>query len=187
MEAVIIASEGVGLTKPLTGAGQPNPSCAGEGVPAQETTENPRSVAVRLQYGKFRFLDAGDLTGAPLFALTCPVNMLGEADVYEVAHHGGADGGDPSLFAAVNPLVAITSNGPRKGAQAATLATISQMPSIDGWQLHRTLNTGAENMPDERIANLDTTTTAWIKISANVDGSFTVTNGRTGVSKSYRR
>ena len=84
-------------------------------------------------------------------------------------------------------LVAITNNGPRKGAQAPTLATIRQMPSIDGWQLHRTLNRGAENVPDERIANLDETTSAWIKISANADGSFTVMNGRTGVSKSYRR
>ena len=61
------------------------------------------------------------------------------------------------------------------------------MPSIDGWQLHRSLNRGAENVPDERIANLDETTSAWIKISASADGSFTVTNGRTGVSKAYRR
>lgn len=186
IEAIVIATEEVGLAKPLAGAGQTNPACAGTGVPAQEKTENPRSTAVRVQFGKFRFLDVGDLSGPHLFALTCPVNLIGESDVYLVAHHGGADGSDSSLFAAVKPLVAITNNGPRKGAQAPTLATIRQM-SIDGWQLHRTLNRGAENMPDERIANLDETTSAWIKVSANADGSFTVTNGRTGVSKSYRR
>jgi len=187
VEAIIIAAEGTALTKPLAGAGQPNPACAGEGVAAQEKTENPLSIAVRLEYGKFRFLNVGDLTGPPLFALTCPIDMIGEADVYLVAHHGGADGSDPSLFAAVKPLVAIMSNGPRKGAQAPTLATIRQFPSIDGWQLHTSLSRGAVNMPDERIANLDATTTAWIKLSANADGSFTVTNGRTGVSKAYRR
>ncbi len=129
----------------------------------------------------------GDLTGAPLFALTCPANLIGLADVYVIAHHGGADGSDPSLFAAVKPLVAIMSNGPRKGGQAQTLATIRSMPSIDGWQLHRSLSRDAENMPDDRIANLDESTSAWIKISANADGSFTVKNGRTGTSKSYRR
>jgi hypothetical protein len=187
VDAIVVASEGVGLSKPLAGAGQPNPSCSGEGIAAQETTENPRSTAVRLQYGSFRFLDVGDLSGPPLFALTCPVNMIGESDVYLIAHHGGADGADPSLFAAVKPLVAIANNGPRKGAQARTIAAIRQMPSIDGWQLHRTTYATAENVPDERIANLDESTSAWIKISAKADGSFTVTNGRTGGSKSYRR
>jgi hypothetical protein len=43
------------------------------------------------------------------------------------------------------------------------------------------------NTTDARIANLDETTSAWIKVSANADGSFVVTNGRTGQSKSYRR
>jgi len=187
VNAMIVASDGRGLSKPLEGAGQSNPACEGEGVAPQEKTENPRSVAVRLEYGKFRFLDPGDLTGPPLFALTCPINLIGEAEVYLIAHHGGADGSDPSLFAAVKPLVAIMSNGPRKGGQAPTLATIGRFPSIDGWQLHRSSNPGAENMPDARIANLDTTTSAWLKLSANADGSFTITNGRTGESKTYRR
>ncbi len=187
VDAVVVASDGVALTKPLAGAGQPNAACSGDGVAPQEKTENPRSLAVRLQYGKFRFLDVGDLTGAPLFALTCPINMIGEAEVYLIAHHGGADGSDSSLFAAVKPLAAVMSNGPRKGAQARTLATIHQMPSIDGWQLHRTLNLGAENVPDEHIANLDQATSAWIKVEASADGSFTVTNARTGLTKSYKR
>ena len=79
------------------------------------------------------------------------------------------------------------SNGPRKGAQPATLETIARMSSVDGWQIHTTLNPGARNVPDERIANLDSTTSAWLKLSARRDGAFTVTNGRTGWSKSYRR
>ena len=38
---------------------------------------------------------------------------------------------------------------------------------------------------DERIANLDETTAHWLKLSAKQDGSFTVTNGRTGATMSY--
>jgi hypothetical protein len=40
-------------------------------------------------------------------------------------------------------------------------------------------------MPDAQIANLDTSTAAWIKVSAKSDGSFTVTNGRTKETVSY--
>jgi len=186
IEAIVVASAGAVLSKPLAGAGQPNPACSGTGAPASEKTENPRSTAVRLQYGKFRFLDLGDLSGAPLFALTCPANLIGESDAYLVTHHGGNDAADPSLFAAIKPAVAIVNNGPTKGAQADTLATIQKL-GIDGWQLHRTLNKGAQNGLDSRIANLDETTSHWIKLSANDSGTFTVTNARTGTVMEYRK
>lgn len=187
IEAVIVAAAGQVLPKPLAGAGQTNPACSGSGVVASEKTENPRSTAIRLQYGAFRFLDVGDLSDAPLFALTCPINLIGTSDVYLVSHHGAADAGDPSLFKAVNPRVAIINNGQTKGAQKETLATLAALPSIDTWQLHRTSNDGAVNVTDARIVNLDETTSAWIKVVAKSDGSFTVTNGRTGVSKAYQR
>ncbi len=187
VDVVFVSADGRVISTPLPGAGQPNPTCGTSAVPAQEKIENPHSVGVRVQYGTFRFLDVGDLSGDPLFALTCPNNLLGESDVYLIAHHGGADGADPAMFKAVKPLVAVFDNGPRKGAQPPTLATVKQMPSLDGWQLHRSLNPGAENAPDDRIANLDESTSAWIKASANEDGSFTVTNGRNGYSKAYRR
>ncbi len=187
VEAVIVATAGQVLPKPLPGAGQANTACSGTGVVASEKTENPRSTAVRLQFGAFRFLDVGDLSGPPLFALTCPINLIGTSDIYLVSHHGAADAGDPSLFTAVNPRVAIINNGQTKGAQKETLATLAALPSIDTWQLHRTANAGAENVTDARIANLDETTSAWIKVVAKNDGSFTVTNGRTGASKAYRR
>lgn len=187
LDAFVLAIDSAVLAKPLAGGGARNAACTSDVIPAQEKTENPRSLAVLLQYGQFRFLDVGDLSGAPLHALTCPVNLVGRADAYLVAHHGGADGSDPSLFAAVQPLVAITANGARKGAQAPTLETIRQTGFTEGWQMHATSNPGAENMPDERIANLDQSTSAWLKLSARSDGSFTVTNGRTGQTKTYRR
>jgi hypothetical protein len=186
LEAVVVAIDGAVLPTPLPGAGDANQACGREFVPAQEKTENPLSLAVILEFGRFRLLDAGDLSGAPLHALTCPANRIGRVDAYLVAHHGGNDGSDSSLFAASRPLAAIMSNGPRKGAQAGTIRTIGGM-SIDGWQLHKTTYRDSVNVPDEHIANLDQTTTAWIKLSASADGSFTVTNGRTGVTKRYRR
>lgn len=180
----VVASGGAVITKPLSGGGATNPACTSGGVPAQEVTENPQSTAIRLKYGAFEYLDVGDLTGAPLYALTCPVNLIGRVDVYNIAHHGGADGSDPSLFEAVKPRAAIFSNAGRKGAEAATLNTLRGL-GIAGWQLHRTQQPGAENMPDAQIANLDTTTAAWLKLSAERDGSFSITNGRTGQTISY--
>ena len=67
------------------------------------------------------------------------------------------------------------------------MSTVASLASIDGWQLHRSVIPGAANAPNERLANLDESTSAWIKVSANDDGSFTVTNGRTGYTKAYRR
>jgi beta-lactamase superfamily II metal-dependent hydrolase len=187
VNAVVVATAGTTLSKPINGGGAANAACTGIGLPAQEKLENPRSTGIHLSFGKFRFLDVGDLSGAPLHALTCPRNMIGESEVYLVAHHGGVDAADPTIFSSINPLVAIVNNGPNKGGAPETLATLRQLSRTDSWQLHRSLATGAQNVSDERIANLDERTSAYIKLSAKADGSFTVTNGRTGVMKSYRR
>lgn len=182
----VVASDGVPITRPLTGGGATNPSCTGTPIPPQEATENPQSTAILLQYGAFRYLDVGDLTGAPLYALACPVNLIGQVDVFNLPHHGGADGSDPALYKAFQPRVGVFSNGRRKGAEAATLNTLRSL-GIAGWQLHQSQQPGAENMPDAQIANLDTSTSAWIKLAASRDGSFTITNGRTGQTISYPR
>jgi competence protein ComEC len=187
VDAFVVSSGGATLTRPLNGAGGTNASCAGAGLPAQEKIENPRSTGVRVQFGNFSFLDVGDLSGAPLFTLICPNDMIGRADLYLVAHHAGLDAADPALFRTVQPRVAVFNNGPRKGGAAETFATLRGFPKIDVWQLHRSLAAGAVNVSDERVANLNEATSAWIKVSANSDGSFVVTNGRTGQTKSYRR
>ena len=140
---------------------------------------------MRLEFGRFRFLDVGDLSGAPLFALACPRNLVGPVDVYLVAHHGGADAAEPETFAAFQPRVAIVNNGAVKGGAPETFAALHNLSAVDVWQLHRSRNEGARNFPDDRIANLDETTANWIKVRARDDGSFVVTNGRTGASKSF--
>jgi len=186
VDAIVVSAAGSTIAKPLAGAGGATDGCAAPAPPAQEPHENPRSTGFRLQFGRFRFLDVGDLTGPPLYALACPTNLVGPVDVYLVAHHGGADAGDPATFAAFRPRVAIVNNGAIKGGAREALATLHALaPRVDSWQLHRSESAGAQNAADDRIANLDTSTAHWIKISARADGSFTVANGRTGASTRY--
>jgi len=186
VDVVFVSSAAATIAKPVQGAGQPNPACEASAPPAQEPYENPRSTGFHLRFGAFRFIDLGDLSGPPLFALLCPSRLLGPADLYLVPHHGGPDVSYPATFAAVQPLVAIVNNGATKGGSPEVFAGLRRARGLqDVWQLHRSENQGAENFPDDRIANLDETTGHWIKAKANMDGSFTVTNGRTGVTKSY--
>ena len=185
VEAIVVSSAGATLQKPLEGAGGANLAC-GAVLPAQEPTENPRSTGVRLRYGGFTFLDVGDLSGDPLFALMCPKRMIGPIDVYLVAHHGGVDSADPADFIGIAPRVAIVNNGASKGGSPEMLAALHQARGLeDAWQLHRSTPAGPRFVRDDHTANLDDSTSHWIKVSASADGSFVVTNGRTGEAKSY--
>ena len=189
-DAVVVSADGRTLSRPLARSTRGNTACAAA-LPAQEVHENPRSVGFLLSFGRFTFLDVGDLTGAPLFALACPDNLLGHVDVYLVAHHGGPDAADPATLSAFTPRVAILNNGRLKGGGAPTFAALHRAaeagPSrlADVWQLHRSSNEGAQNFADGRIANLDESTAHWLKVSASDDGSFSVTNSRTGETKAY--
>ena len=183
--AVVVSSAGAVLEAPLGAAGGANPACGAAAGAPQEPNENPRSTGVLVEYGKFRFLDLGDLTGQPLFDLVCPRNLIGPVDVYLVAHHGGPDAADPATFAAFRPRVAVVNNGPRKGGSPEVLAALHQLAGTDSWQLHRSEAKDAVNARDDRIANLDESTAHWIKISAQDDGSFELTNGRTGARTRY--
>src|SRR5213595_477546 len=50
------------INHPLPGGGQSNSFCASEPAPPEDPTENSASLGVLVTYGKFRFLDLGDLT-----------------------------------------------------------------------------------------------------------------------------
>lgn len=188
VEAVVVSGDGATLTRPLSGAGATTTGCPTAAPPAQEKNENPRSTGFRLQYGAFRFLDIGDLSGEPLHALACPRSLVGPVDVYLVAHHGGPDAADASTFAAFAPRTAVLNNGGTKGGAPEMFRALRQVSKLeDVWQLHRSRVEGSENFADEQIANLYETTAHWIKVSAKSDGSFSVTNGRTGATKEYPR
>jgi competence protein ComEC len=186
LDATVVSSAGNTLVKPLPGAGHINSACGSAALPADDPTENPRSTGVLVEFGHFRFLDVGDLSGQPLFNLACPNSSIGPVDVYVVAHHGGRDNADPSIFAAFAPRVALMNNGLKKGGAPATYETLHHVAGLeDVWQLHRSEAAGDWNFAAERIANADESTAYWIKLSANKDGSFRVMNGRTGEWKNY--
>jgi competence protein ComEC len=186
IEVQIVSGRGKTLSEPLAGAGQPNPACITFKVRANDFTENGRSLGFRLVFGKFRFLDLGDLVWNELGQLVCPKNMLGEADVYLVAHHGNAFAAVPAVVAAVRPRVAIINNGETKGGDPKTFNTLHGVPGLeDLWQLHRSANKGANQADEQFIANLNEGTGYRIKLAASEDGSFTVTNARTGFTKHY--
>jgi hypothetical protein len=121
----------------------------------------------------------------------CPNNLLGEIDAYLATHHGNGDASVPAVLAGIRARVAIVNNGVVKGGTASTLSMLRGTTGLESvWQLHRTINDGAENFPDSFIANLEgdeMDVAAWIKLSASEDGGFSVTNGRTGWTKTYDR
>ena len=186
LEVVFVSSAKAKISKPVAGPGDANPACPATLPDPAEPLENPRSTGFHLRFGDFRFIDLGDLSGPPLYSLVCPANLLGGIDAYLVPHHGGNDIAHPSLVRALKPRVAIVNNGQTKGGGALMFDMLHAADGIeDVWQLHRSANDGVRNFADERIANLDETTGHWIKLSARTDGSFQITNGRTGVTKNY--
>jgi competence protein ComEC len=186
LEVTVVSSGARILTKALPGAGAQNPLCSTtQPVRAGDPFENPRSTGILLQFGSFRFLDVGDLTGKPLRGLACPRSLIGPVDVYLVAHHGGIDAFDPATFSAFSPEVAIMNNGVKKGGGAATFHALHHVAGLkDAWQLHLSGNT-AENFSPDFIANLDEGTAYWIKLEAQPDGSFRVQNPRTDAWTRY--
>lgn len=186
LNAIVVSSAGNTLMKPLPGGGKINSACRSAALPPGDPMENPRSTGVVVQFGHFRFLDVGDLSGQPQYNLACPRGLIGPVDVYLVAHHGDEDNADPAIYAAIEPRVAVENNGLNKGGSRETYELLHYVPGLkDVWQLHRSAKAGDMNFAPEQIANPDESTSYWIKLSANEDGSFRVLNGRTGLWKSY--
>jgi len=84
IDAAVVSSAGSTITKPLAGVGEVNRVCGRSALPANDPIENPRSTGVVVAFGKFRFLDVGDLSGPPLFNLACPMDLVGAVDAYLV-------------------------------------------------------------------------------------------------------
>jgi len=185
----VMSGDGEIASEPLDGAGQPNPACPSYEPRRFASRENPRSLGFHLRFGKFRFLDLGDLVGPGLVGLVCPKDLIGDVDVYLITHHANADTNIAPMLAALRPRVAIANNGPYKGGSPSTWTSLREHPEIESvWQLHKSMNEASENFPDSFIANLDPGAgdrAAWIKLSASDDGGFSVTNGRTGETRRY--
>ncbi len=185
-DVTFVSASAATVTRPLPGGGKRNSECEATAPPADDPFENTRSIGVLLRFGRFRFLNLGDLTGAPLFALVCPRSLIGRVDLFLVPHHGWRDGSYPAMFAGLKPRVAIVNNSAVKGGSPETFAALRRAPGHKGaWQLHRSTHEGVINLAESQVANLDETTAHWIKVSARESGAFTVTNRRTGVTSVY--
>ena len=188
LDVEILTADGNVRSKPLPGAGEPNPYCAGTQRKDEDKTENSHSTGSLISYGKFRLLDLGDLTWNKEMDLVCPNNRVGKVDVYLTTHHGLNQSGSPAIVDAVHPRVAIMNNGAKKGGNPDAWQVVHDVPGLEGlWQLHTAESSGSKNTDAEMIANLDSKSDAgnWIKLTAQPTGEFTVTNGRTGFSKTY--
>jgi hypothetical protein len=186
----VLTSAGDRIQSALPGAGQPNSFCASTEKKDDDPSENARSLGVLITYGKFRILDLGDLTWNKEMDLVCPNNLVGTVDVYLTTHHGLFQSNNPALVHAVHPRVAIMNNGARKGGSPSAWQIVKDSPGLqDIWQLHYSIEGGKEhNVPDSFIVSLDEIgdNPGYIKLSAESDGSFTVTNSRNKFHKEYR-
>lgn len=190
IEVHVLTAAGDHISEPLPGAGEANPYCKPEPTPLVDNSENARSVGVLVTYGHFSFLDLGDLTKKKELELACPNNMIGAIDLFLVTHHGLDQSNSKALVWALHPRVAIMNNGARKGGSPAAWQIVHDSPGLeDLWQLHYAEESDREhNVPDDHIANVKENCEGKdLKVVAEADGSFTLTNSRTGQEKTYAK
>jgi len=177
-------------------------------------TEDEQSVGSHITFGKFRVLYVADFTWNKEFELNCPNNRIGTVDLFVASRHGQPSSNSEALVHAIRPRVIITNNGPNKGGQPDAMKMLFSSPGLqDLWQIHFSRLGGQEyTVPGMFIANpvddqgpampvapmtppqsgaqapgapVHNGTAYWIKVSAQTDGTFTVTNSRNGFSKTY--
>ena len=196
MHVEVLTSAGAEIVEPLGGAGQTNPLCASEPDYPADRSENARSVGVLITFGRFRFIDLGDLTNQKEIGLACPRNLIGTVDLYLTTHHGTAhpgsgDGsGARALVHALHPRVAVMNNGALKGGHPAAWQIVHDSPGLEGfWQLHYSIQGDQDHNVDEKfIANVGGEDQGnYIRVTAEPDGGFTVTNSRNNLSQTYTK
>ena len=189
IHATVISADGRLIGSPLPGAGEANGYCKSSEIRPADQTENSRSLGVEITFGKLKILDLGDLTWDKERELMCPMNKLGHIDILIVSHHGWNQSSSPALVDAIRPRVALMDNGAKKGGSTPVLQTIKSAPGLETlWQLHFSEEGGpANNTAPEYIANLSDKPDSgyMLRIVADADGSFDVTNARTQATKHY--
>ena len=215
VDITVVTSNGETIqNKPLRGAGRPNPYCASF-MPAENNAEDPMSVGIFVQFGKFRTAHFGDITKNKEHDLMCPNNPIGQIDVLLGLHHGQSSSNSQLIIYPLAPRVGLMNNGTRKGGEPETMRVVHSAPGFeDLWQLHFSQLSGQEytqpgmfiaNGVDEPLAAMPIQPISappagtpnpppapvhngqayWLKLSAKSDGTFTVTNQRNGFFKTY--
>ena len=190
LSTVVLTADGEHVSSVPGIKPEPNPYCAKEPKWDLDATENPRSVGILLTFGKFKFLDLGDLTKPKEIDLMCPNNPIGHVDLFLVSHHGWNQSNTVSLVDAIHPRVAIMNNGAHKGGSPGPWETVHSSPGLeDLWMLHTAEDSdAAHNSAEALIANpKGGGEGAYLKVAASADGTFAVTNSRTGQTKEYAK
>lgn len=191
IRAQVLTADGEHIAAALSGGGDENPFCVGQPEAPVDTSENARSLGTLFTFGKFRFIDLGDLTKQKEMQLVCPKNLVGTVDLYLTTHHGLNQSNSPAIVDALHPRVAIMNNGANKGGSPEAWQTVHDSPGLlDLWQLHYSIEGEKQhNEPDSFIANPEGMPDAghYIKVTAEADGTFSVLNSRTGQTKTYKK
>jgi len=191
LEIVVLTADGDHISAVPGINPTPNAYCGAEPKWPADDSENARSIGILVTFGNFRLLDLGDLTKAKEIELVCPSNPIGNVDIYLVTHHGMNLSSARSVVDAIHPRVAIMNNGAHKAGSPEAWQTVHDSPGlVDLWQLHTAEDSdAAHNSPDALIANPKGTPGdgAYLKVVASSDGSFSVTNSRTGETRDYPR
>ena len=191
VDVTVLSSDGE-LIATKTG-GTPNPLCKDAAHKDADPTENARSAGFLLTYGKFTFLDLGDLTWEKEILLACPMNKIGRVTLFQATHHGFYNdaSGAPALVWAIRPQVVVVNNGATKGLAANAFETLGRIPGLEAiWQSHRSIrNDAAHNTPESMTANLEQTPAECkghgLQASISKDGKVQLTNSRNNFSKTY--
>jgi len=206
MTDTIVSSDGVTLSKPLAGAGQPIAACDTAESKSEKPDggeENTRSVASLLSFGKVKIAMFGDLSWKKERELSCPVGKLGHVNLLIVTQHGSNISSNPASIADMHPDVALMGSSGKKGGDEDPIKLIKASPGLMGfWQTHESFAHPEWDGDKNMIANLNPPAAAIaahakamftvppdqghaIHAEITKDGKITMTNDRNGYSKTY--
>jgi len=178
------------FVSPDASAPQNSEICAAHQDKERDGSDNANSVVMLLEFGNFRFYDAGDLTWNQEQKLVCPVNLVGVVDVYQVTHHGLDSSNNPVVLRSLQPTVAVMNNGTEKGCLPEVFANLKETTSLAAiYQMHKNLRPdgSVNNVADEYIANLKAECDGnYVHMSVDQDAKrYTVSIPSNGHEKTY--
>jgi competence protein ComEC len=212
VDVLVLTSAGKTITALLPGAGAVNAACAQTEKRTEDDGEDEQSIGLSISFGSFRYVSLGDLAWGRIYALFCPRNLVGRADVWHVTHHGTRFAKSPDYseyywrrsscleaeMAGLHPTAAILSAADKAGTwgtNAALRIIRGLLPKLDVWETQYVNPgiTGDKNDPgnynssEQLIADLTDKNEElrYIKLEARADGSYVIGNSRNGYTKAY--